>query len=112
MRGQMSGVPREGRGARSALSEGLQSLPDHDDDVMEPLHHATSHHRDDGNILYGENVGEVYGSGPLGTSLPTSFSPARQGDFAGSFNIGSYHGHGHMMHHRRRAAVGTVCACV
>ncbi|KAI8107618.1 hypothetical protein M9435_002646 [Picochlorum sp. BPE23] len=104
----MSGVPREGRGARSALSEGLQSLPDHDDDVMEPLHHATSHHRDDGNILYGENVGEVYGSGPLGTSLPTSYSPARQGDFAGSFNIGSYHGHGHMMHHRRRAAVGTL----
>lgn len=113
MRGQMSGVPREGQSARSALSEGLQSLPDHDDGVMESLHQATSYPRDDGNILYGENVGEVYGSGQLGTSLPTSFSPAhQQGDFAGSFNIGSYHGHGHMMHHRRRGGVMVCVLCL
>eukprot|EP00889_Picochlorum_renovo_P007808 jgi/Picre1/34838/NNA_002304.t1 len=47
------------------------------------------------------------GLGRLGL-VADDFSPARQGDFAGSFNIGSYHGHGHMMHHRRRAAVGTL----
>lgn len=85
---------------RSALSEGLHSLPKRGE--LQETH-------DDRNVIYGENLGDGSGGTGNGRMPPSSFSDPET--YFGSMTFGSYgHGHGHLMHNRWNAQ-NVVCCC-
>lgn len=96
-------------GPRSALSEGLMSLPKNS-----PVD-VSDNNGQESNIFYGENLGEggVMGrmlSSSVPTSSPEAYHMAGSGISSSKlFMPGSYgHGFGHIMHNRRNALVSLL----